>query len=305
MSTTGVHTVRQGDTLYKIAKQNNTTVQNLMQLNGISDPKKLQIGTILKLKGGSSDTVGEVNTGKVTIPEGVDGTLSDATQIKNDNMRNLKTGFNDLMSKLDEFELPEGVTREKFRELIEGGYKYHIVENDFPSEPTDASGFVYDLLMNALSDSGNSETMKPAVLKFAAEMYPDGDISKYMAQVKQNNTENLNLAYNNITENFDNIDFPENIDKAKLKAGLEASLNDEKTTMPADGTREEEFAYSLLQNAFNLTETDETAQRSAAKDLLTIAAQMYPGGEIGGVSCDIIATGKFNIVNNQIIPDAE
>jgi LysM repeat protein len=38
------HIVVKGDSLDKIAKQNNTTVADLLKLNKITDPKKLQIG---------------------------------------------------------------------------------------------------------------------------------------------------------------------------------------------------------------------------------------------------------------------
>jgi LysM repeat protein len=44
-----VHIVVKGDSLDKIAKQNNTTIAELQKLNKITDPKKLQIGQQLTL----------------------------------------------------------------------------------------------------------------------------------------------------------------------------------------------------------------------------------------------------------------
>lgn len=44
------YTVKKGDTLSKIAKQYNTTVQKLIELNKIKDPNKIYVGQKLKLK---------------------------------------------------------------------------------------------------------------------------------------------------------------------------------------------------------------------------------------------------------------
>lgn len=43
------YTVKAGDTLSKIAKDNGTTVQALVQLNSIADPNKIRVGQVLKL----------------------------------------------------------------------------------------------------------------------------------------------------------------------------------------------------------------------------------------------------------------
>ena len=45
------YTVKKGDTLSGIAKKHNTTVHNLVQLNGISNPNKIYIGQRLKVRG--------------------------------------------------------------------------------------------------------------------------------------------------------------------------------------------------------------------------------------------------------------
>lgn len=44
------YTVKAGDSLSTIAAKNNMTVEQLMQLNGISDPKNLAAGQVIKLK---------------------------------------------------------------------------------------------------------------------------------------------------------------------------------------------------------------------------------------------------------------
>lgn len=43
------YTVKAGDTLTRIAKANGTTVQRLVELNGIADPNKIRVGQVLKL----------------------------------------------------------------------------------------------------------------------------------------------------------------------------------------------------------------------------------------------------------------
>jgi LysM repeat protein len=43
------HTVKSGESVWRIAKQYNLTEKDLMSLNGISDPSKLKAGQVLKL----------------------------------------------------------------------------------------------------------------------------------------------------------------------------------------------------------------------------------------------------------------
>ena len=49
--TAETYVVRPGDTLYKIAQANNTDVNTLIRLNGISNPSQLSVGQTLRLKG--------------------------------------------------------------------------------------------------------------------------------------------------------------------------------------------------------------------------------------------------------------
>ena len=49
ISSSGVHTVTRGDTIYSIAKQYKISSKQIMALNDISNPKKIQIGQKLKL----------------------------------------------------------------------------------------------------------------------------------------------------------------------------------------------------------------------------------------------------------------
>lgn len=50
----GSHKVTSGETLYRIALKHNVTPQELAKLNGIQDPTKLRVGTILKVPTSSS-----------------------------------------------------------------------------------------------------------------------------------------------------------------------------------------------------------------------------------------------------------
>ncbi len=49
----GEYRVQRGDTLYKIARQHGQTVDELMRMNSIKDPRRLRVGQIIKVKGGS------------------------------------------------------------------------------------------------------------------------------------------------------------------------------------------------------------------------------------------------------------
>ena len=49
------YTVQKGDTLSKIAKQNNTTVDELVRLNNIRNPNLIRTGQTLNLGSGSTD----------------------------------------------------------------------------------------------------------------------------------------------------------------------------------------------------------------------------------------------------------
>ncbi len=45
------HTVRYGDTIWDIVKMyDNVTISDILSLNGISDPQKIQVGQKLKIK---------------------------------------------------------------------------------------------------------------------------------------------------------------------------------------------------------------------------------------------------------------
>jgi LysM repeat protein len=49
-----VYTVKEGDTLSRIASQNNTSIDAISKANDISDPNKLQVGQKLVLPAGAS-----------------------------------------------------------------------------------------------------------------------------------------------------------------------------------------------------------------------------------------------------------
>lgn len=54
-STGGTYTVKSGDTLSGIANRFNTTVNELVKLNNISNPNLIRVGQKIKLPGGSTD----------------------------------------------------------------------------------------------------------------------------------------------------------------------------------------------------------------------------------------------------------
>lgn len=45
------YTVKAGDTLYRIAKNHGVNVNELMRVNGISDPRQLAVGRTLQIPG--------------------------------------------------------------------------------------------------------------------------------------------------------------------------------------------------------------------------------------------------------------
>lgn len=58
------YTVKKGDTLTKIAQITNTTVRELVSLNGIKNPNIIRVGQVLKLpetKGPSPDAIQIIN----------------------------------------------------------------------------------------------------------------------------------------------------------------------------------------------------------------------------------------------------
>lgn len=54
MKTNNFYTIKEGDTLESIAKENNMELKELIDLNKIVDRKKLGIGNILKIKGNNN-----------------------------------------------------------------------------------------------------------------------------------------------------------------------------------------------------------------------------------------------------------
>lgn len=63
------YTVRKGDSLYRIAKNYNTTIQTLKVLNGLSDTR-LYVGQKLMIPSGSSDILSNTETESYTVRKG-------------------------------------------------------------------------------------------------------------------------------------------------------------------------------------------------------------------------------------------
>jgi murein DD-endopeptidase MepM/ murein hydrolase activator NlpD len=78
---TGSYTVRQGDSLYAIARQNNVKLAELERYNGISDSRKVKPGTVLKLPGnGSAPVAAAEATPSNEAPSREPGTRRDVAQ---------------------------------------------------------------------------------------------------------------------------------------------------------------------------------------------------------------------------------
>ena len=58
-SSSGTYTVASGDTLYRIAKNHNVEVNDLMRVNGITDPSKLAVGRVLTIPGAAAAPVAQ------------------------------------------------------------------------------------------------------------------------------------------------------------------------------------------------------------------------------------------------------
>ncbi|MDR3336978.1 MAG: M23 family metallopeptidase [Treponema sp.] len=54
----GVHIIQKGETLYSIARSYGADVQDLLKLNGITDPRKVQAGQRIKIPGGRASRFG-------------------------------------------------------------------------------------------------------------------------------------------------------------------------------------------------------------------------------------------------------
>lgn len=63
MSNSTTYKIEKNDTLGQIAKDNNTTVENLANINGIDDPNKIYAGDTIKLSDNGASTKSSSNTG--------------------------------------------------------------------------------------------------------------------------------------------------------------------------------------------------------------------------------------------------
>jgi len=61
------HTVQSGETLFRIAKQYNTSVEALQVLNNISDPNQIRVGQVLRLSGQPSQP-GQISLTNLPAP---------------------------------------------------------------------------------------------------------------------------------------------------------------------------------------------------------------------------------------------
>ena len=85
-TTTKIYTIKQGDTLYKIAKDNNTTVDKIKQLNDLTT-NNLSIGQIIKIP--STEYI-ESPTTTITYTVSPGDTLYSIARQYNTTVNNLK-----------------------------------------------------------------------------------------------------------------------------------------------------------------------------------------------------------------------
>ena len=216
------------------------------------------------------------------------------------------------MANIDNFDLPESVDREHFKELVTGGYQAHFANNDFPDTEATPADFVADLLMSATYKvERGEENSREAILKFAAGMYPESTIGgvktsdilekeftvsgneiTFAEDVESNNKDNIEKAYANILAKLNTMELPETVDKTALKTQLAELYATDSKDLPESISTEEEFVYSLLSQALKNSGMSE-------KEIVILTAGMYPGGTIGGQKCDDLVNGNFSINSNN------
>jgi murein DD-endopeptidase MepM/ murein hydrolase activator NlpD len=64
----GTYTLQPGDSLYSVARSQKISVAELQRINGITDPRRLQAGTVLKLKAGAPASAPESVASSVAPP---------------------------------------------------------------------------------------------------------------------------------------------------------------------------------------------------------------------------------------------
>lgn len=78
---TGSHTVKPGESLYAIARENKIKLTELERYNGIADSRKVKPGTVLKVPGnGSSDNSDTVASNTNSAPSSAPATIPDRAQ---------------------------------------------------------------------------------------------------------------------------------------------------------------------------------------------------------------------------------
>lgn len=308
------YTINAGDTLSKIAKANGTTVQKLAKLNNITNPDKILAGAVLKLPKGTDAVVLNQNI------QG-DNSPSNKTQTRNENMKNLKTAYDTLMKRFDIIDLPVS-DKAKFKQDVQGAYQAHIMNNEFPKTVANPAEFAADLMLEALKNVPNGDSMEADIIKLASNLFPNDKIGGLESRdlqsgafvketnsegneilalsddIKKANTANIKDAYQTILGKLDTLKLPDGVNAVDLKNELEEILPAEIKNLPEGSTTPAEFTYSLLQEAFKgLSENDNRAA------LTKIAAQLYPKDTIGGQKCSDLQNKPFSIVDNQLVFD--
>lgn len=140
------YTVKPGDTLSQIAKNNGTTVSELASLNGISNPNLIYSGQTIKLSGGNTSSTPSVDTTPqattatdttpaVTVPKLQDNAEVTSSKDKYNELLNQKPGK--ITSKYTEVAdkvLNEYMNRDKFSYDLNGDALYQQYKDQYVNQ---------------------------------------------------------------------------------------------------------------------------------------------------------------------------
>lgn len=187
--------VKFGDTLSQIAKDNNTTVEELARINGIQNPNLIHVGDEIKLPGESSQgsqTNAQSGPGNTLMKSPVKG-VSDE----------LYTKANTPYQKSDNIKAAQDYIQ-KSKEALEGGTKWDPLLDEIINERLNREEFSYDfendpLFQNMLSQYQQQGNMAMRDMVAQASALTGGYANSWAQTAGQQVYNNyLQEAYNNL-----------------------------------------------------------------------------------------------------------
>ena len=187
--------VKYGDTLSQIAKNNNTTVEELARINGIQNPNLIRVGQEIKLPGESSQGTpsAEQNGSESNLLKSPVKGVSDE----------LYTKVNTPFSKTDNVKAAEDYLQ-KSKEALEGGSKWDPLLDEIINERLNREKFSYDfekdpLFQNMLSQYQQQGDMAMRDTVAQASALTGGYANSWAQTAGQQVYNNyLQEAYNNL-----------------------------------------------------------------------------------------------------------